>query len=154
VTSCGLLVEEEHSMSAPPRIVLIEDSEADVCLVREALEQCGLKFELQVFEDGERGVDFIETVGEHAIPIPNLILLDLNLPKKGGAQVLERIRRNGACAQIPVVILTSSDSPKDKTLVADLGATEYFRKPSQLKEFMMLGPLVQRLLVAGKSATA
>jgi CheY-like chemotaxis protein len=85
VTLSGLLIAEENSVSAPARIVLIEDSEPDVCLVREALEQCGLNFDLQVFEDGERGVDFIEAIGKDAaIPVPKLILLDLNLPKKGG----------------------------------------------------------------------
>ena len=142
-------------MSLATRILLIEDSEADVWLVREALEQAGLQFELQVFEDGESAVDFIESLDQDpTIPPPRMILLDLNLPKKGGAQVLERIRQGRVCAQVPVVILTSSDSPKDKSLVAELGATHYFRKPSRLNEFMTLGLLVQRLVAAENGATA
>ena len=142
-------------MSLATRILLIEDSEADVWLVREALEQAGLQFELQVFEDGESAVDFIESLDQDpTIPPPRMILLDLNLPKKGGAQVLERIRQGRVCAQVPVVILTSSDSPKDKLLVAELGATHYFRKPSRLNEFMTLGLLVQRLVAAENGATA
>ena len=142
-------------VSLATRILLIEDSEADVWLVREALEQAGLQFELQVFEDGESAVDFIESLDQDpTIPPPRMILLDLNLPKKGGAQVLERIRQGRVCAQVPVVILTSSDSPKDKSLVAELGATHYFRKPSRLNEFMTLGLLVQRLVAAENGATA
>jgi DNA-binding response OmpR family regulator len=148
LTLAGLSVAGRIDVNAPAKILLIEDSEPDVCLVREALEHCGLEFELQVFEDGESGMDYIEGIDREAVSRPGLILLDLNLPKKGGAQVLERIRRSSACAEIPVVILTSSDSPKDRALTASLGATEYFRKPSQLNEFMLLGPLTQRLLKA------
>lgn len=130
-----------------PRILLIEDSEPDVCLVREALEQAGLEVDLQVLEDGESGVDLIEQMDQDVkIPHPQLILLDLNLPKKGGAQVLERVRNSRACRRVPVVILTSSDSPLDKAQAARLGATEYFRKPSRLSEFMQLGSVVQRIL--------
>jgi DNA-binding response OmpR family regulator len=127
--------------------MVVEDAEADVFLVREALEHAGLEFELLVLSDGEKAVDFIDNMdlGE-IVHGPHLVLLDLNLPKKSGGQVLERVRRSRICGQVPVVILTSSDSPKDKMQAAKLRATEYFRKPSKLDEFMKLGPLVQRIL--------
>jgi len=128
-------------------IVLVEDSELDVLLVREALEQSGLDFELQVFDDGEQGIDFIDAIDrEVSLNRPHLFLLDLNLPKKTGGQILERVRQSPTCGQAPVVILTSSDSQKDKAQAALLNATGYFRKPSRLDEFMKLGPYVRDLL--------
>jgi DNA-binding response OmpR family regulator len=135
-----------------PSILLIEDSEPDVCLVREALEQNGLDYDLLVLSDGESGVEFIRKLDQDSGPSPRLILLDLNLPRKSGAQVLECIRKSAACGNVPVVILTSSDSPKDKAMATQLGATEYFRKPSRLDEFMNLGPLVERILGLRSSA--
>jgi CheY-like chemotaxis protein len=135
-------------MSSPRfHIILVEDAEPDVLLVREALEQSGLQFELRVFEDGEQGVDFVETVDrDETVARPHLFLLDLNLPKKTGGQILERVRQSPRCGRIPVVILTSSDSHRDKAQAADLNATGYFRKPSRLDEFMKLGPYVRDLL--------
>ena len=128
-------------------IVLVEDAEPDVLLVREALEQSGLDFELQVFDDGEQGVDFIDTMDRDAnLGRPHLFLLDLNLPKKTGGQILERVRQSPTCGKVPVVILTSSDSQKDKAQAEFLNATGYFRKPSRLEEFMKLGPYVRDLL--------
>ena len=128
-------------------IVLVEDAEPDVLLVREALEQSGLDFDLQVFDDGEQGVEFIETMDRDVnLHRPHLFLLDLNLPKKTGGQILERVRQSPTCGQVPVVILTSSDSQRDKAQAAFLNATGYFRKPSRLDEFMKLGPYVRDLL--------
>ena len=128
-------------------IVLVEDAEPDVILVREALEQSGLEFELVVFDDGEQGVAFVDTMDQDAtLERPHLFLLDLNLPKKTGGQILERVRQSPRCGQIPVVILTSSDSQRDKAQAANLNATGYFRKPSRLDEFMKLGPYVRDLL--------
>jgi CheY-like chemotaxis protein len=134
-------------MSERFQILVVEDAEADVFLVREALEHAGLEFELLVLADGEKAVDFIDNLDlSESVNGPQLVLLDLNLPKKSGGQVLERVRKSRICGQVPVVILTSSDSPKDKMQAAKLRATEYFRKPSKLDEFMKLGPLVQRIL--------
>jgi len=131
-------------------IVLIEDAEPDVLLVREALERAGLDFELQVFDDGEQGVDFVESMDQNAnLERPDLFLLDLNLPKKTGSQVLERVRQSSTCGHIPVVILTSSESHKDKAQAAQLNATGYFPKPSRLDEFLRLGPYIRDLLASG-----
>lgn len=128
-------------------ILLIEDAEPDVFLVREALRQAGLAFQLTVLDDGEKAIEFVDHLDrDNASICPNLILLDLNLPKRTGDQILEHIRKSSRCSNVPVVIVTSSDSPKDKSQTTALGATEYFRKPSRLDEFMRLGTLVQRLL--------
>lgn len=140
---------EGHRAASAPRfrIVLVEDAELDVFLVREALERAGLESEMEVLEDGEKAVDFIDRLDtDPTVGCPHLVLLDLNLPKKSGMQVLERMRQSPACGQVPVVILTSSDSPADRERIAQFEATKYFRKASRLDEFMKLGPLVRDVL--------
>src|SRR5579872_2461550 len=128
-------------------ILLVEDAEPDVFLVREALRHSGLAFNLNVLDDGEKAIDFIDHLDRNdSAGCPRLVLLDLNLPKRTGDQILNHIRNSVRCKDVPVVIVTSSDSPKDKSQTTLLGATEYFRKPSRLDEFMMLGGLVRRLL--------
>jgi CheY-like chemotaxis protein len=130
-------------------IVLVEDAEPDVFLVREALELSGLEFSLRVFDDGEKAAEFLDEVDrDDAAPRPQLLLLDLNIPKKTGAEVLERVRKSPRCGRLPVIVLTSSDSPKDREITTRLGATHYFRKPSRLAEFMKLGDVVRDLLAA------
>lgn len=129
------------------RVLLIEDAEPDALLVSEALEQGGLKFDLEVLDDGEKAVEFVERVeSDDSAPCPDLIILDLNLPKMAGTQVLERVRKNSRFQSVPVVILTSSDSPRDKVRTANLGATGYFQKSSRLDDFMKLGPMIRELL--------
>ena len=132
---------------SPVNILLIEDAEPDVFLVREALKSAGLDFELNVLDDGEKAVDFIDTLDRNRDKeCPQLVLLDLNLPKRTGDQILEHMRHSNRCKDVPVVIVTSSDSPRDKAEASRLGATQYFRKPSRLDEFMRLGPLVRKLV--------
>ena len=132
---------------SPIDILLIEDAEPDVFLVREALRQSGIAFNLNVLDDGEKAIDFIDRLDRSESAVcPNLVLLDLNLPKRTGDQILEHIRKSERCRHVPVVIVTSSDSPKDKRQTNELGATGYFRKPSRLDEFMKLGNLVRGLL--------
>jgi DNA-binding response OmpR family regulator len=128
-------------------ILLIEDAEPDVFLVREALKNAGIDFELRVLDDGEKAVDFFDHLDQaRDEECPALVLLDLNLPKRTGDQILEHMRHSDRCKDLPVVIVTSSDSPRDKAQVSKLGATQYFRKPSRLDEFMRLGPLVRELV--------
>lgn len=135
-------------------IVLVEDAEPDVFLVREALRQTGINFHLNVLDDGEKAVDFIDALdSDQSLLCPDLILLDLNLPKRSGDQILQHMRRSARCGAIPVMVVTSSDSSKDRSETARLGATHYFRKPSRLDEFMQLGPLVRDLLAAGASSS-
>ncbi len=141
-------------MSKPQhQIALVEDTDADVFLVREALEQAGLEFGLLVLQDGEKALEFIDAVeAGHGGPIPHLIILDLNLPMVSGKEILERVKQTQTCSLVPVIILTSSESPRDKLEVFRLGA-EYFQKSSKLDEFMKLGPLARRL-IEGRSAAS
>jgi two-component system, chemotaxis family, response regulator Rcp1 len=134
----------------PFQIVLVEDTESDVFLIREALQQAGLAFELHVLNDGQKALEFMAAIeSDETAPVPCLIILDLNLPRVSGGQVLERVRQSSRCSLVPVFILTSSDSPKDKAQIANFSATQYFRKSSKLDEFMSLGRVVRDLLQSG-----
>jgi two-component system, chemotaxis family, response regulator Rcp1 len=126
-------------------LLLVEDNPADVFLVGEALREDGLDCDLQVVDDGEQAIQFLERVDTGAQTPPDLLLLDLNVPRISGEQVLERMRSSRPCAGIAVVVISSSDSPRDRQKAAALGAAEYFRKPAKLDEFMALGKVVRRL---------
>jgi CheY-like chemotaxis protein len=126
--------------------MLVEDSPADVYLVREAMREEGLECDLRIAEDGEKAIQIIDRVDQDVdTPAPKLALLDINVPKKNGTQVLERLRQSPRCGNIPIVMISSSDSPAERRRAFELGATDYFRKPSSLNEFMQLGKLVRRL---------
>lgn len=116
-------------------------------LVREALNWEQIDHELVVQSDGERMLRHIERIDAGEVPCPDVILLDLNLPKKNGHMLLAQMRQSPLCAQIPIVIVTSSDSPKDRNTAAQLGATKYFRKPTDFHEFMRLGALIRELVL-------
>ncbi|HYZ83154.1 MAG TPA: response regulator [Bryobacteraceae bacterium] len=133
-------------MSQPRRtlIFLAEDNPADVYLIREALYQSGLNYELDVAEDGERASAHIERYSHEQAP--DLIVLDLNLPRLNGSELLALVRRTDTLRGIPVVIFTSSDSPYDRDQAARLGATLYLRKPSNLDEFMKVGEQLKDLM--------
>jgi CheY-like chemotaxis protein len=127
-------------------LLLVEDSPADVYLVREAMLHEGLNVDLNVVEDGEKAIEIVNRVdagGETRAP--ELMLLDINVPRRTGNEVLERIRRSPRCARIPVLMISSSDSPAERGRAFALGANGYFRKPSSLSEFMQLGKVVRQL---------
>lgn len=134
-------------METGVRIFLAEDNEGDVFLVRWALRRQGLKCQLQVARNGEEAMDLLEKAehGPHE-DAPELILLDLNLPRVEGAQVLSRIRSSEAFAKTPVIVLTSSDSPADRKAALALGANAYFRKPTELSSFMQLGQAIEEAI--------
>jgi DNA-binding response OmpR family regulator len=105
-----------------------------------------LPLDVHVAPDGERAIDFISAAEkEPGAPCPDLLLLDLNLPKIDGLEVLRRIRDGGKCKSIPILIVTSSDSPSDRNVAAKHGAG-YFRKPVSFDEFMKIGPFLRRFL--------
>ena len=83
---------------------------------------------------------------QESVPRPSLLLLDLNLPRRSGTEVLQRLRQSPTCGNIPVVILTSSDAPKDRESAEQLAADCYFRKPSDLNEFLKIREIVDGLL--------
>jgi CheY-like chemotaxis protein len=136
----------------PLSILLVEDNPADVTLVREALDEHAVEADLIVISNGEDAFRFIDAVALGTAACPSLIILDLNLPRRSGREILAHFRKAAGCTDVPVVILTSSDAPRDREQTAALGATHYIRKPSNLEEFMAIGALLKAMLgVAGRS---
>lgn len=135
------------------RIFVAEDNPADVYLIEQALREHGVSFDMDLAEDGKQALTFLggEAMLSAALR-PGLILLDLNLPKHDGTEILRYIRQNQHLETIPVVIFTSSDSPKDRLLAMQSGATRYFRKPSSLKEFLAIGAILKEMLLASAAA--
>ena len=130
-----------------PRILLIEDNPADADLVEEALDETRLDCNLFILRVGAQAIEFIERLDSGlSTDCPDLVLLDLNLPKVSGEMVLERIRLSPKCGRAKVLVISSSDAPVDRARVMQLGASDYFRKPSTLAQSMELGPRVQDLL--------
>jgi CheY-like chemotaxis protein len=127
-------------------LLLAEDNLPDALLVQEAIDLEKLPLKIHIAPDGEKAVDFITRAeSDPQAPFPDILLLDLNLPKIEGLDVLRRIRSGAACRAIPVLVFTSSDSPEDKSRVAELKAG-YFRKPVSYTEFLKVGGLIRKLL--------
>ena len=126
-------------------ILLAEDNRGDVFLVHEALRAHGLEYEMHVASDGSEVERYLDLLSPDA-PYPDVFLLDLNLPESDGYDILARFRLYPECANIPVIIISSSDSPKDRQRADLLAATTYFRKPSDLRAFILLGELVKSVV--------
>jgi CheY-like chemotaxis protein len=118
-------------------VVLIEDNPGDVRLLEEAFRELHANIHLQVAKDGAEGIDVVEKrVGERVQPRPDLILLDLNLPKISGHDVLARLKTNPITRRIPVIVLTSSRADIDVRKAYDSHANAYLRKPSSLDDLI------------------
>jgi CheY-like chemotaxis protein len=128
----------------------VEDNPGDIGLVREALSEHGVDCVLTVITDGESAMTFMEEVEAGPEDCPDLVILDLNLPKRPGRDVLQFIRASVKCAQVPVLVLTSSAAQKDKEEAAKLGASRYIQKPSVLDDFVTLGELFKQILDASR----
>ena len=123
--------------SGPIDLLLVEDSEPDVRLTKEALHEAKVWNRLWVVEDGVEATDFLYRRGRYAdAPRPDLILLDLNLPRKDGRQVLKEIKADPSLRRIPVVILTTSRDEGDVLRAYDLHANCYIPKPVDFNRFM------------------
>lgn len=138
-------------MNRPIYILLVEDNPGDADLTREALEASGLDLEIAVVPDGPEALAYLHRAPPHAdVPRPDLILLDLNLPKMDGREVLGKIKSEPSLRRIPILILTSSDAERDVLESYDLGANSYVTKPVGLGAFQT----VLRTLEAFWFATA
>jgi two-component system, chemotaxis family, response regulator Rcp1 len=117
-------------------VLLVEDNAADADLTRETLVSTRFDIKLSVAKDGVEAIDFLNGAGDWSEPgQPTLILLDLNLPRKDGRQVLAILKSDDLFRRIPVVILSSSDSEKDVTSCYQLGANCYIVKPVELQAY-------------------
>ena len=125
------------SRHRPPRILLVEDSPADIELTRQALAEAEIATEVFVCSDGEQATRFLHHEGDHAdAPRPDLIVLDLNLPRKDGRELLVEIKHDTELSMIPVVVLTTSASDEDVLHAYREHVNCYIRKPVRLQEFI------------------
>jgi chemotaxis family two-component system response regulator Rcp1 len=131
----------------PLMALLAEDNPADVLLVEEAIELYKLPIRLHVVQDGELAVNYFKRAdSDQSVPCPSLLILDLNLPKLSGKEVLERVRSSVKCRNVPVLIITSSDSSVERDQLKMLGADRYFKKPNDYEQFLKIGLLLQELI--------
>jgi chemotaxis family two-component system response regulator Rcp1 len=131
------MMESIGTNAAPIEVLLVEDSPGDVRLTREAFRDAKVHINLHVATDGTKAMAFLNREGEHAkAPRPDLVLLDLNLPKKDGREVLQEIKESHTLKSIPVVILTTSSSEADILKSYRLHANCYITKPVGLEGFL------------------
>ncbi len=128
------MARAEHSDAI--ELLIVEDDPGDVLLTREALSGSRIPHNLRVVEDGEAAVAYLRQEGEHAEAVrPDLVFLDLNLPRLDGREVLARVKSDPQLRTIPIVILTTSESQEDVRRSYDLHANAYVTKPVDLEDF-------------------
>ena len=138
--------EQASIPRVPWRIVLVEDNPEDIVLLREVIHDENLPVELQIFPDGESALSLINALEEDPrTPRPHLFLIDLNLPKADGFMLLRQIRNSERYQSLPVIIISSSDSPYHSSQAVQLGGS-FFRKPTSLDEYMALAYVLRTAL--------
>jgi two-component system, chemotaxis family, response regulator Rcp1 len=149
----ALVARSMASAGTPARILIVEDNDPDVFLVEEALRSQGIAAEIERAYDGE---DALAALSKLAAPnLPDLIIIDLNLPKVTGIEVLKHARNLALLDHVPVLILTSSQSRADRAVSLQLGANAYIAKPPTLPEFLSaVGLGIGRLLQKSAGAAA
>jgi CheY-like chemotaxis protein len=120
-----------------PEILMVDDNPADIDLTSEVLAQSKPHFHVNAVNDGVEAISFLRREGKYATaPVPDLVVLDLNMPRMDGCEVLSNIKTDPALAKIPVVIFTTSQANNDISRSYKLGANCYLRKPGNLPEFV------------------
>ncbi|WP_373352719.1 response regulator [Pseudoroseicyclus sp. CXY001] len=128
----------------PIRVLMVEDNPADAELAREVLETERLHLELTIAVDGQEALEILSAASRTGGPLPDLIFLDLNVPRVHGKEVLAEIKRDGRLKLIPVVILTSSSAEQDIVETYELGANCYVTKPVDLMTFQKIIQTMER----------
>jgi chemotaxis family two-component system response regulator Rcp1 len=128
------------------RILLAEDNPGDVLLLREALADSAINCDLRIADDGQKAVNMLDSIAAGNAWRPDLIILDVNLPKRTGGEILAHIRADPTFTEVPVLMLTSSASPADQATASRLGANLYVQKPSELDAFLELGKVIHTIL--------
>jgi CheY-like chemotaxis protein len=127
------------------RITVIEDNEPDVLLLQKALKRTGIEYILTVLIDGECACAYLDSIQKEP-EIPDLILLDLNLPRIGGMEVAEHIRRREVLNNVPIVVWSSGSSVSQREALMHYGITKYIVKPTKYADFMDIGDSLKRIL--------
>ena len=138
-------VIDSHERSAPIEILLVEDNLGDMRLTQEALKEGKVYNNLHWAKDGVEAIEFLNRRGKYeSAPRPDIILLDLNLPRKDGREVLEEIKSDENLKQIPVVVLTTSKAEEDVARSYALHANCYVTKPVDLEKFIVVVQSIDR----------
>jgi CheY-like chemotaxis protein len=121
----------------PVEILVVEDSKGDIGLIEEVFEDAKIGNIIHIVEDGEEAIDFLRGKGQFSgSPRPDIILLDLNLPKKDGREVLEEVKGDDELKNIPIVVLTTSKAEEDILKSYNLHANAYITKPVDFDQFL------------------
>ena len=128
---------------------MVEDNAGDVFLVKEAVAAAKLDADLYFLADGDEALQFFGQIEESAVRRPDLLLLDLNIPRVNGFQILSFLRASKCCADMRVVVMTSSSSPADRQRSASFHIDLYFTKPATYDEFLTLGDVIRKLTESG-----
>jgi DNA-binding response OmpR family regulator len=129
------------------RILVVEDNPGDVALLRWALEAANVEFELTVIDDGREALMLAQQRGKYAgAEAPDLAILDLNLPRNDGIEILQAMRASQPFADVTVAILSSSTSPRERARLDALRIGRYIAKPADLEEFRQIGYVVRDLI--------
>ena len=146
-----LLLFKSHTMSNLGKtieILLVEDNPNDVALIKEAFKSQNLPSQIYVAKDGEQALDFIHKQGAYTtVNTPDLVFLDLNLPRKSGQEILKQIKQNEHTRKIPVLILSSSDAPDIVRQCYELQANAYIKKPIEYDGFVKVANIVHKFWV-------
>jgi len=138
---------KHNSVLPAARILVIEDNSSDVFLLDRALKKQDLRFELIHLLDGDQALAFVRRQGAYAgAAIPDLILMDVNLSKYTGEDILREIRAAQHLAGVPVCAWSSSQSRRDQSVLKDLGVCQFITKPSGLDQFMEIGKTIKDVL--------
>ncbi|QOC90197.1 response regulator [Micromonospora craniellae] len=135
--------------NSPIEVLLVEDDPGDVLMTREAFEEHKLRNRLNVVSDGAEALAYLRGEGEYAdAPLPDLILLDLNLPRRDGREVLEEIKKDEQLCRIPVVVLTTSQADEDILRSYQLHANAYVTKPVDFERFIAVVRQIDEFFVS------
>jgi chemotaxis family two-component system response regulator Rcp1 len=117
-----------------------------VALIRQSIAEHGIELPVIVMTDGDKAVRYLDEVDAGTTVCPEIVILDLNLPKTTGRDVLARIRASPTCGQVPVAVFSSSDAAKDVQDASRLGANRYVKKATNLDDFLKIGGVIKELL--------
>jgi two-component system response regulator len=137
--SIGLQSDNVH-------VLLVEDNPGDVQLLQLAFSEANLDCDLTVIPDGAQALQFLHEFDPGSQRLPDLTILDLNVPKNDGVEILEAMRASTTFATVPVVILTSSSSPREFARLEGLGVSRHLTKPAELEAFLDIGFTIKRIL--------
>jgi len=131
----------------PYRILVIEDNSADVVLLEDALNQAGVGFEIHLIVDGQTAQRYIEFPNNAP---PDLVLLDLHLPRIDGVELLQLMRHRASFKKVPIIVWSSLPSPKDRLAISQFKGTHLISKPSSFEAFLELGAQIGKVLNSNK----